>query len=102
MNISLIFLSCCLLASCGTTNIYPRQPTMHLQQPFPGGRVFVTNQKMSEELVILKASGIYEISENTKEHIHLTLERRKERFTCGWSHPLTILTLGLFPATIPC
>jgi hypothetical protein len=101
MRVTFLILVCIAFLGCGASNFYPRGKTLELPQPFPGGRVFVDNPGMTEEFAILRASGIFEISNDPDEAIHLTLHHRELRYGCGTPYVLTFMTFGLVPATMP-
>ncbi len=52
----------CLLVFGGpASNLYPAEPLQRLSSRHPGGKAFVRNPELSEELEILQASGVFEI-----------------------------------------
>ncbi len=101
MRVTLLILVGIAFFGCGARNLYPRGKTLELPYRFPGGRVFVDNPGKTEEFAILRASGIFEISNDANEAIHLTLHRRELRYGCGTPYVLTFFTFGLVPATMP-
>ena len=72
-----------------------------MKQHEPKETVFVNNPELTDEFKILKASGIYNISNDPETPTHLTLKKFQTYPVCGMPYILTGFTLGLVPATTP-
>jgi hypothetical protein len=77
------------------------ESTRHLHQ-FQGraGAVYVTNPELRREYEILKASGVYELSNQPAGAAQLTLHPLCQYGRCGNPLMLSFLTLGILPGTI--
>lgn len=78
------------------------ESTEHLQR-FDGGDrpVYVTNPTMQPEFEILKASGIYQLTNTPKGARQLTLLPIRQHGRCGNPLMLTFLTFGIVPGVLP-
>lgn len=83
------------------SNLYPVGPLQPLNGPHPGGKAFIRNPELSEELDILEASGVFEIVSADEASKVVTLHLRKTGAVCGNPLLLTWATNGLVPATVP-
>ncbi len=74
----------------------------HLRK-YDGGTqpVYVTNPEQRREFEILKAAGIYQISEEPTNARRLTLYPVNRCFRCANPLMLTFLTFGIVPAVLP-
>jgi len=99
--LTLIIIGLWLAVAGPTSNLYPIGPLWRLSSVHPGGKVFVRNPELSDELEILQASGVFEIVPADKASRALELRPREMGGACGNPLLLTWATYGLVPATVP-
>jgi hypothetical protein len=89
-----------LLNGCGTTLVL--EPKSQLAR-FDGGPqvVYVTNPQMQPEYDILKASKIYQLTNQPAHAFQLTLHPMGHGWRCGNPLLLTFYTAGLIPGYLP-
>jgi hypothetical protein len=83
-----------------TSNLYPTKPLQPLNARHPGGKVFVRNADLSEELEILRSSGVFEIVSSDNATRAVELRPRQAGGVCGNPLLVTFCTFGLVPATV--
>ena len=98
---ALVALVALLALGCGTADLYPAASLQRLSRQHPGGRAFVANPELFEELEILRASGIFELVSQDETSRVIRLHPREHEFVCGNPFLLTIFTFGLMPALVP-
>lgn len=89
-----------LVVAGPASNLYPVGPLQRLSSRHPGGKAFIRNPELSEELEILEASGIFEIVSADQASKVVELHPRKVASVCGNPLLLTWATNGLVPATV--
>ncbi len=83
-----------------TSNLYPTKPLQPLSVRYPGGKVVVRNPELSEELKILRTSGVFEIVSSDNATRVVELRPRQADGVCGNPLLVTFVTVGLVPATV--
>ena len=82
------------------SNLYAIGSLHSLSSEHPGGRVFVRNPELAEELEILRASGVFEIVSADKADTVVELHPKEQAGACGNPLLLTWATGGLVPSTV--
>ena len=83
-----------------TSNLYAVGSLQPLSSQHPGGKVFVRNPELAEELEILRASGVFEIVSADEANNVVELHPREQGRSCGNPLLLTWATGGLVPDTV--
>jgi len=83
-----------------TSNLYAVGSLQPLSSRYPGGKVFVRDPELAEELEILRASGVFEIVSADQANKVVELHPREQAPVCGNPLLLTWATFGLVPATV--
>ena len=82
------------------SNLYAIGSLQSLSSEHPGGRVFVRNPELAEELEILRASGVFEIVSAEQADKVVELHPQEQTGVCGNPLLLTWATGGLVPSTV--
>lgn len=82
------------------SNLYAVGPLHRLSREHPGGRVFVRNPELAEELEILRASGVFEVVSADQADKVVELHPQEQAGVCGTPLLLTWATGGLVPSTV--
>lgn len=82
------------------SNLCSAGPLRRLSGQFPGGKVFVRNPELQEELEILRASEVFEFVPASQATQVVELQPRKWAPVCGNPLLLHWLTCGLTPAAV--
>lgn len=100
IHLLLLLLGVALLTGCSST-LYMAS-TKNLQR-FDGGTraVYVTNPEMRPEYQILKASAIYQLTDQPEAAAHLTLHPIRHFARCGNPLMLSMFTFGIVPGVLP-
>ncbi len=89
-----------LCGGCGSTLCMVSKK--HLERFQAGAEpVYVTNPQMGREYQILKASGIYQLSDRPQSARRLTLRPIHQYGRCGNPLMLSAITLGIIPGVLP-
>ena len=101
LNLVLLFIPTVFLTGCAT-NLYVEHGYKIAKPPVERPSVFVEESPLTKELEILKASSLYEISEDPTVSKHIVLKPMHEgQFGCGMSWIVPVYTLGLLPESLP-
>lgn len=98
--LTFIVLAVGLFIAGPTSSLYPIEPLQRLSSRCPGGKAFVRNPELSEELEILQASGLFEIVPADQADKVVELHPQEMGAVCGTPLLLTWATNGLVPATV--
>lgn len=82
------------------SNLYAAGSLQPLTSEHPGGRAFVRNPELAEELEILQASGLFEIVSADQADKVVELHPQEQMGVCGNPLLLTWATGGLVPSTV--
>jgi len=100
LAVSLIMCPIVALFVGPASNLYPAGALLSLTSEQPGGRIFVRNPELAEELEILRASGVFEIVSADQADKVVDLHPLEQAGVCGTPLVLTWATGGLVPATV--
>jgi len=82
------------------SNLYAAASLQPLTGEHPGGKAFVRNPELAEELEILQASGLFEIVSAGQADKVVELHPQEQMGVCGNPLLLTWATGGLVPSTV--
>ena len=83
-----------------SSNLYAAGSLQPLTSEHPGGRAFVRNPELAEELETLRASGVFEIVSADQADKVVELHPLEQAGVCGNPLLLTWATGGLVPSTV--
>jgi len=98
--IAVVFIVAALTGGC-TGNLYLAAITHHPKPSHTPELVYVSNPGQQPEFDILRASGIYQVTNQSDSVASLTLKPLGHGGGCGLGLLTTIYTCGIVPASLP-
>ncbi len=89
-----------ILSGCYAYRVFPKS-YRHFEAPAATQTVYIINPELKKEFEILKAAGIYIISNDSTNHLAIKLYPMQRNFVCGQPIVGSILFLGQLPAYLP-